>query len=141
MSSTVTSIPARWRTAVASGTAGVALLYLIVGLEFVEVDGIADVEPGPAVPLVIAGALFAALAVTLVVLPRPIVFAAGAALQVLVLVLYVAVAPNRDPAFEPWGMAIEALELLLLIGYLRLLTLSRDSAGRAPGPELTGSWR
>ena len=105
----------RLRSAAGTLAAVVAALYLIVGFEVVRVDGIADVEPGPAVPLVIAGVLFAALAALLFVVRRRIVWVLGAALQVLVIVGYVAISSERDPAFEPWGLTIKVLELALLV--------------------------
>ena len=45
--------------------AAVAALYAVVGLEVVTVRGMAEVEPGPAVPLVIAAVAFTVLAVLL----------------------------------------------------------------------------
>jgi hypothetical protein len=97
-----------------------AVAYLVVGLEWVAVDGIADVEPGPAVPLVIAGVVFAGLAVLLARHPGTFVYLAGALLCVVVLVMYVVVAPTREPSYEPLGIAIKAVEAVLLgaLGYL-----------------------
>lgn len=109
-----------------AGATLTAAAYLIVGLEWIAVDGIAEVEPGPAVPLVIAGVVFAGLAALLAVRPGRIVYLAGALLCVAVLAMYVVVAPSRDPSYEPWGLAIKALEAVLLgaLGYL--LVRGRD---------------
>lgn len=102
-------------TAAAGGlAAGVAVLYFIVGFEIVDVFPAAAATTGPIVPLVVAGTLFGVLALFLALRPRAGVMLAGAGLQVLVLLGYVLVAAERDPAFEAWGLTIKALQVVLL---------------------------
>ena len=50
----------RWTAASVAGL--IAGVYLLIGTEVVRVPGVAEVEPGPAMPLLIAGAAFAILA-------------------------------------------------------------------------------
>ena len=52
---------------------------------------------------------------------------AGALLQVLVIAMYFAVAPQRDPTFEVWGLIIRVLQfgLLATLTYLVLRPITR----------------
>jgi hypothetical protein len=93
----------------------VTVLYVVVGAEIVKVDGVAEVETGPAVPLLIAAGAFGVLTIALALHPRPFVYLAGIALDVLVIVGYFVVAPSRHPSFEVWGLSIKAIELGLLV--------------------------
>lgn len=102
-------------------SAVVAALYAVVGFELVSVRGVTGVEPGPAVPLVIAAFAFAALTAALALRPRPPVYIAGIVLSLVVLIGYVVVAPSRHPPFEAWGLSIKAVEILLLAVLFRLL--------------------
>ena len=101
-------------------SAATAVTYLVVGFEWVRVAGVADVEPGPAIPLVVAAVAFAGLAILLAAHPGRFAYVAGAVLCAIVLAMYVVVAPSRDPSYEPWGLALKAIEAVLLValGYL-----------------------
>jgi hypothetical protein len=52
---------------------------------------------------------------------RRILWALGALLQVGVIAMYFSVAPDRKPSFEPWGIAIRVVELLLLVALVMLV--------------------
>lgn len=105
---------------VAAGVAGlVAVLYLLIGVQVITVmEG--QAEAGTA-PVLIAGVLFAVLAVLLAVSGARWVLFAGTALQVLVLVMYLVVAAERVPAFEAWGLGVKALQVSLLAAFVVML--------------------
>lgn len=117
------------------------VLYVLVGFEVVKVDGVAEVEPGPALPLVLAAVAFAALTAALALRPRPLVYVAGIVLSVVVVVGYFVVAPSRHPSFEAWGLSIKAVELVLLAALVGLAIRRRveqpETVRRAtdPAPE------
>ena len=108
--------------------AAVAALYAVVGLEVVTVPSVAEVEPGPAVPLVIAAVAFAVLAVLLAFGARRGVLVGGIVLELVVLAGYVAVASSRHPSFEAWG-AIKTIQVALLALLLRLAFQPRAPRG------------
>jgi hypothetical protein len=119
---------------VAAGVAGlVAVLYLLIGVEVITV--VEDQGEAGAAPVLIAGVLFAALAVLLLVTGARRVLLAGAVLQVLVLVMYVVVSSERVPPFEGWGLGIKALQVGLLAGLVTMLVRqSRRPRSRASAP-------
>jgi hypothetical protein len=80
-----------------------------------------DQAEAGAAPVVVAGVLFAALAVLLLITASRRVFIAGAVLQVVVLVMYLVVSAERVPAFEAWGLGIKALQVGLLAAFVAML--------------------
>jgi hypothetical protein len=104
---------------VAAGVAGlVAVLYLLIGFGVITV--VQDQAEAGAAPVVVAGVLFAALAVLLLITSSRQVFIAGAVLQVVVLVMYLVVSAERVPAFEAWGLGIKALQAGLLAAFVTM---------------------
>ena len=120
-------------------SAAVTVLYAVVGLELVKVDGVADVAPGPAVPLVVAAVAFALLTLALSMRPRPAVYVAGIVLTAAVIVGYFVVAPSRHPSFEAWGLSIKAVQAALLVTLVLLAVRRRidvpDTVAGARAPE------
>jgi phosphatidylserine synthase len=112
--------------AVAASSA-TTVLYALVGFEVVKVKGVAEVEPGPAVPLVMAAVVFAVLTTVLSLRPSRPVFFTGILLSIIVIAGYVAVAPSRTPSFEPWGLAIKAVQVVLLAALVLLVRHSRPA--------------
>ncbi len=112
---------------VAAGTA--ALIAVVYGLLFADVLSIAGATAGDRGILGVAGAVFLVLAVLLWLVRSRWLWAGAALLQVLLAVMYLAVAPERDPSFEVWGLTIRALSAVLLITLLALIagTLRRRS--------------
>jgi hypothetical protein len=109
---------------VAASTAMVlAMIYLLIGFEAITVRSVTEVEPGPAVPLVIEGLALCGLAAALLLSERRIVPIAGAVLMVVVIAGYLAVAPSRDPSFETWGIVLKLAQIGLL-GAMLFLSLS-----------------
>jgi hypothetical protein len=111
---------------VAAGVAGVvAVLYLLIGFDVITV--VEDQAAVGAAPVFMAGVLFAALAVLVLVTPSRPVLVAGAALQVVVLVMYLVVSSERIPAFEAWGVGLKALQAGLLVALVSMLVRQSPS--------------
>lgn len=103
-------------------SAGIALLYGLMFLGILSVEGATGDERG------IVG-LAAAVFVVLTVLlwwrrSRPL-WVGTAGLQLLMGAMYVAIAPERDPSFEVWGLTIRGLSLLLVATLVGLLVSTR----------------
>lgn len=99
-----------------------ALLYFGIGAGLVVVvtetraDGPGMFEFGAS-----AGAAFVIGALLLLTLDLRILWVLGALLQVGVIVMYVAVGPQRTPPFELWGLLIKALQVVILGALLYLI--------------------
>ena len=119
----------------AAGTAGIiAVLYVLTGTGWVAVT--AEQPPGVIPPLLVGAVAYALLAVLLILRAGRGPLIAGAVLQVPALLLYVAVAAERIPAFEVWGLTIKALQVALLAACLALIARTRSSAPRPAGAKL-----
>jgi hypothetical protein len=104
----------------AAGVAGlVAVLYLLIGFGVITV--VQNQAEVGAAPVVVAGVLFAALAVLLLMTASRRVLIAGAVLQLVVLVMYLVVSAGRVPAFEIWGLGIKGLQVGLLAAFVAML--------------------
>jgi hypothetical protein len=68
-----------------------------------------------------AGAAFILGAVLLLLSDHRGLWLLGAVLQVVVLVMYVAVAPQRTPPFEVWGILIKAFQAIILVALAYLV--------------------
>jgi hypothetical protein len=117
----------------AATTAGLtALLYVLIGLEVLPVGRPSD---GSAPDLLafglIVGGMFAVAAVLLFLVSRRVVWLVVGALQLLVIVGYFALAEVRDPPFAPWGLAIKALQVVIL-GVVAYLAIRGTRLARTP---------
>jgi hypothetical protein len=97
-----------------------ALIYFMIGLEVVQV-----VVEQPAGSDIFgfgagAGALFLGTAAVIVLVDRRVVWAIAVILQILIAVIYFAVAPTRDPNFEVWGITLRVLQLGLFAALVYL---------------------
>jgi hypothetical protein len=124
----MTDTTVRARRAAAPVAGLVAVLYVLTGAGWVAVT--ADQGPGAIPPLLIGAVLYALLAALLVLGPGRRVYLAGAVLQLPMLLMYLAVAADRTPSYEVWGLTIKALQLLLLAVCLLLAAGSRSAAPR-----------
>jgi len=115
----------RYGAAVVSG--GIAAIYLLIGLGVLTVISPAADDPSMAVFGFSAGSAFLLGAFLLVAFDRRVLWILGAVLQVLVVWGYFAVAPDRTPAFEVWGITLRIIQLPL---FAALVYLSL----RAPQP-------
>ena len=111
----------------AAAATAMAIIYYLIGLEVLHVVA----EPPEGMSLfwfgIPAGTAFLFGAVLLVALDRRILWILGAVLQVLVVLGYLAVAPDRTPAYEVWGITLRIIQVPLF-AFLVYLAL------RAPGP-------
>jgi hypothetical protein len=110
-------------------------LYVLIATSAVSVIDPAVVEDARRDQLAFAtpAALAYALGAVLLLIPmldRRILWALGALLQVGVIIMYLSVAPDREPSFEPWGIVIRIVQLLLLA---TLVLLVADEPERPRG--------
>ena len=111
----------RLQLAAVACSAAIALLYL--GL-FTGVLSLPGAETGDLGILGVAGGVYAVLAGLLWWLRSRVLWAIGVMQQALLGWMYVAIAPERDPSFEVWGLTIRAISIVLL-GVLVALLVSQ----------------
>lgn len=99
----------------AAVAAAVALVYFLIGLGVIQVVNAVPEDMSMFAFGMPAGGAFLIGAALLLTLDRRLLWVLGALLQVGTLVMYVAVAPQRDPPFEVWGMLIKVGQALLLV--------------------------
>jgi hypothetical protein len=110
----------------AAGVTGLmALIYLLI---FAGPLSIGEATSGDLGILGVAGLVFAGMALLLWFVAKPLVLGAIAAVQVPIFAMYLAVAPERDPSFELWGVSLRVLQVVL-VGAL-LMLLARELRGR-----------
>jgi hypothetical protein len=98
-----------------------ALNAVLYGLIFAGVTSIGRAGEGELGILGVAGIVYLALAAILWFVPRPLVWAAATVMQVLVIAMYVAIAPERDPSFEVWGVTLRVLQVAMIVTLVTLL--------------------
>jgi hypothetical protein len=124
----------RWtvRRAAAALCALIATVYVLIGLEVVTVVE----ESEEAVDILAFGlgaaSIFVVGAALLLAVDRRPVWFVGAALQVMIIAMYVSVGAERTPAFEAWGIALRVMQLVLLAALVYLATRPRADQVRGP---------
>jgi hypothetical protein len=107
----------------AAGTTGLmAVIYLLI---FAGILSIGEATTGDLGILGVAGLVFVGMSLLLWFVDRPLVVGAVAAVQVPVFAMYLAIAPERDPSFELWGVSLRVLQVVLVV-----LLLSAIASGR-----------
>lgn len=110
---------------------GAAALYLLIGI---GVLSIGTTSSGKAPDLLafgaMAGATFAIVAGLLLRFRRRLLWLAVAALQLLVIGGYFAMADIRTPPIEVWGLLVKACQLVVLVAVGLLLVRDRDRSVR-----------
>lgn len=100
----------------AAASLATALLYFgIAAGVLVVVDETTADAPGMLEFGASAGAAFVLGALLLFALDHRGLWLLGALFQVGVIVMYVAVGPQRTPSFEVWGLLIKALQVVILV--------------------------
>lgn len=99
---------------VAAGLCGaIAAVYLAIAA------GLSSIDPSEEMSLVAFGvgaaSIFLVGAVLLLMFDRRLLWAAGAALQLMVGAMYLVVSADRTPAFEAWGLGLRVLQVPLLV--------------------------
>lgn len=110
-------------------SAGIALLYALMFLGILSVEGVSGDERGI---VGLAAAVFVALTVALWRRRSRLLWVGAAGLQLVMGAMYVAIAPERDPSFEVWGLTIRGLSLVLLGALVGLLVSVRRDRMVAP---------
>lgn len=100
----------------------VAVLYGLLFAGVLTLEGATDGERGI---LGVAAAVFAVLAGLLWWRASRLLWGIGAALQLLLGWMYLAIAPDRDPSYEVWGLTIRGVSLALLVVLVALLVRAR----------------
>ena len=112
----------RLRGIAVGSSALVALLYVLV---YAGVLTVGRADAGELGILGFAGAVHALLAIALWRVESRVLWAGAAVLQVLLGWMYVAVAPERTPAYEVWGLTIRGLSAVLVVALVGLLLEAR----------------
>jgi hypothetical protein len=113
------------RYAAAAASAATALLYFGIGAGLLKVVDEASAEaPGMFEFGAAAGAAFVVGAILLLAFDHRAMWLAGAVLQVGVIVMYFAIASQRTPAFETWGILIKVLQATILVALVYLVARS-----------------
>lgn len=123
------------RYAAAALSAATALLYFGIGAGVLKVvDQTSADTPSLFEFGVLAGAAFLLGTLLLLAFDRRALWLLGAIFQVGVIVMYVAVSPQRTPPFEQWGILIKVLQIAILAA-LAWLTV------RPRSPRSASAWR
>jgi hypothetical protein len=97
--------------------AAIAIVYFLIGFEVVTVweGGVGQRQFG-----LLAGSAFLAGAVVISFTDKRVLWVLGALAQVPIILAYFDFASEREPAFEPWGITIRVLQVVLIfaLGYL-----------------------
>ena len=111
-------------------SAGAAVVYLLIGFEVIRVVDIKPTDMSSMLGFGLAsGGAFLLGAVLLLLFDRRALWVLGGIFQVMAIVMYFAVAPQRDPSFEPWGIGLKVIQAVLLVA-LAWLALRPSQAGR-----------
>jgi hypothetical protein len=127
----------RYGAALASAT--IAAIYYLIGLGVLTVVTPAANDPSMAVFSLSAGSAFLLGAVLLVAFDRRLLWVLGAVLQLLVVWGYFAVAPDRTPAFEAWGITLRIIQLPLFAALVYLAVRAPESGATHPNLHLERS--
>jgi len=108
------------RLGAAALAASMAVIYFLIGLGVITViEGQAD-DPSMLFFGAMAGGAFLLGATLLAELDRRWLWIVGALFQVFVIWGYVAIAPQRDPAFEVWGILLRVIQVPLFVALVAL---------------------
>ena len=120
-----------------AGCAVAAVLYAMIGVGVVSIGESTTAGGAPDLLAfgLMTGGTFAVAAVLLALRESRILWIAVAALEVIVLVGYVAAAGLRSPSYEPWGLAIKACQAVTLVAVAYLLARGPHVGRVARGPE------
>ena len=114
------------RYVAATASAVTALLYFGIGAGVLKVvNEVSAAAPNLFDFGVMAGSAFVLGAILLIAFDRRVMWVLGAVFQVGVIVMYVAIAPQRTPSFEIWGITIKILQAAILALLLYLVVTPR----------------
>lgn len=137
-------IPISRRTAryLAAALAGaIATIYFLIGAGVITVVMPAENDGSMVAFGISAGAAFLVGAMLLLSFDRRLLWILGATLQLLVVWGYFAVAPDRTPAFESWGISLRVIQVPLFAALVYLAVGSADNRARAYNARMKGADR
>jgi uncharacterized membrane protein len=103
--------------------AGAAVVYVLIGFEVIKVIDTKSPDMVSLLPFgLLSGGAFLLGAILLFLFDRRILWIAGGLFQVFAIAMYVAVAPQRDPSYEPWGIGLKVAQAILLVALVYLAT-------------------
>ncbi len=102
--------------------AGTAVVYVLIGVGVVKVVNDASADGAGLLPFgLLSGGAFMLGAILLTLFDRRILWIAGGLFQVFAIAMYFAVAPQRDPSFDPWGIGLKVVQGVLLVALVYLV--------------------
>jgi hypothetical protein len=119
------------RLVAAAASAGMAVIYYLIGFGVLSVVRGGSVDVDILVFGLAAGSAFALGAILLLFFDHRILWIGGALLQLFVVWGYIAVAPDRTPAFELWGITLRIIQVPLFAA-LVYLALQAPQPRHAP---------
>ena len=138
MTATITEPGRRARWVAVLAAAATAALYGLIGLGVLPIGVPADGSPPDLVGFGLGlGGIFALVAVSVALVRHRAVLAVAAALQVLVIVGYFALASVREPQFEVWGLVVKGCQAVLLVAVGYMLLAGRRTGLRGIGARTT----
>lgn len=108
------------RYVAAALAATIALIYFLIGAGVITVVSPVAGDNSMVVFGASAGTAFLLGAALLFAFDRQMLWIVGAVLQLLVVWGYVAVAPDRTPSFEAWGISLRILQIPLFASLVYL---------------------
>lgn len=108
------------RLVAAAAAAAMAIIYYLIGFGVLTVVRSVSGDMDLLVFGLMAGSAFLLGAVLLLAFDRRILWILGALLQLFVVWGYLAVAPDRTPAYEPWGIALRIIQIPLFAALVYL---------------------
>ena len=121
----------RVRYFAAAMAAWASLIYILIGLRVVTVIQNPEEQVGFGFA---AGAGFAVAALLILSVDQRSLWVAGAVLQALIIFMYFALAVERIPEFEVWGIVLRIVQVPLLVAVTYLAISPRGHARHAKVP-------
>lgn len=118
------------RLVAAAAAATMAIIYYLIGFGVLTVVRSVSGEMDLLVFGLAAGSAFLVGAVLLLAFDRRILWILGALLQLFVVWGYLAVAPDRTPAYEAWGITLRLIQVPLFAALVYLALRPRAGPTR-----------
>ncbi len=115
--------PTLFRNVVLVLTAACVVVYAAIGAGLIYGQSMRTTDDGPQLWVFgfSAAAMFALGLALMLLRPGRLVWALGALWMVGVIVMYINVAPTRDPHYEIWGISLKIDQAITLVALLGLL--------------------
>lgn len=107
----------------------IAMIYFLIGFRVVSVID----DPSAQIFGIFAGLAYGLGLILLLRFDRRSFWIVGALFQVFVIAMYFNMASQRTPAYEPWGISLRVIQLVLLIALI-VLSLRQPEQVQNPLP-------